>query len=126
MSGATECPLVNYFLDPGSAAMFLSLFVSSIENALMILEAGNVISIRLQMFCKGDAQALRESELMVSEKMAAFTRAGFDMMAGASNAIIRENFRAAIQANEARLKALHLVAEPDGPIEHHAGCASIG
>jgi hypothetical protein len=86
--------------------MFLSLFVSTIENTLMTLEASNVISMRLQMFCKGDAQALRESELMVSEKMNAFTRAGFDIMAGASNAMIRNNFRAAIQANEARLSRL--------------------
>jgi hypothetical protein len=90
--------------------MFLSLFVSSIENSLMALEASNVIAMRLQMFCKGDAQALRESELMLSEKIDAFTRAGFDIAAGASNTMIRKNFRAAIQANEARLRALRISA----------------
>jgi hypothetical protein len=68
----------------GSAAMFLSLFVSSIESAMMTLEATNVIAMRLQMFCKGDAQALRESELMVSEKLDAFTRAGFDILTNAT------------------------------------------
>ena len=86
--------------------MFLSLFVSSIENSLMALEASNVIAMRLQMFCKGDAQALRESELMLSEKIDAFTQAGFDMAAGASTTLICKNFRAAIQANEARLRTL--------------------
>jgi hypothetical protein len=94
----------------GSAAMFLSLFVSSIESAMMTLEATNVIAMRLQMFCKGDAQALRESELMVSEKLDAFTRAGFDILTDASNDMIRENFRTAIQANEARLSAMRLAA----------------
>jgi hypothetical protein len=97
-------------VDYGSAAMFLSLFVSSIENTLMTFEASNVIAMRLQMFCKGDVQALRESELMVSEKMAAFTQAGLEILAGASNAVIRKNFRVAIQANEARLNALGLAA----------------
>jgi hypothetical protein len=90
--------------------MFLSLFISSIENSLMALEASNVIAMRLQMFCKGDAQALRESELMLSEKIDAFTRAGFDIAARASNTMIRKNFRAAIQANEARLSALRISA----------------
>jgi hypothetical protein len=90
--------------------MFLSLFVSSIENSLMALEASNVIAMRLQMFCKGDSQALRESELMLFEKIDAFTRAGFDIAAGASNTMIRKIFRAAIQANEARLSALRISA----------------
>ena len=88
--------------------MFLSLFASSIENILMTLEATNVISMRLQMFCKGDAQALRESELMLSEKLETFAHAGLDAMSGASNKVIRDNFRAAIQANEVRLRALRL------------------
>ena len=88
--------------------MFLSLFVSGIESALMTIEASNVISMRLQMFCKGDAQALRESELMLSEKVEAFARAGSDIMAGASNSMIRDNFRTAIRANEARLIALRV------------------
>jgi hypothetical protein len=90
--------------------MFLSLFVASIENSLMALEASNVIAMRLQMFCKGDAEGLRESKLMVSEKIDAFTQAGFDIAAGASNTLIRKNFRAAIQANEARLRALRISA----------------
>ena len=88
--------------------MFLNIFTTSIENTLMTLEAANVISMRLQMFCQGDAQALRESELMLSEKLETFARAGLDAMSGASNKVIRDNFRAAIQANEVRLKALRL------------------
>ena len=88
--------------------MFLSLFTTSIENTLMTLEAANVISMRLHMFCQGDGKALRESELMLSEKLEAFAHAGLDAMSGASSNVIRDNFRAAIQANEVRLKALRL------------------
>jgi hypothetical protein len=65
------------------------------------LEAGDVIFVRLQIFCIGEATRKRcgKSELMVSEKLDAFTRADFDIRTGASNAI-RENFRTAIQANQ--------------------------
>ena len=45
---------------------------------------------------------------MLSEKLQTFARAGLDAMSGASNKVIRDNFRAAIQANEVRLKALRL------------------
>jgi hypothetical protein len=88
--------------------MFLSLFVSSIENSLMALEASNVIAMRLQMFCKGDVQALRESELILSEKIDAFYASWFCIAAGGSNTMM--NFRTAIQANEARLSALRISA----------------
>ena len=88
--------------------MFLSLFTTSIENTLMTLEAANVIFMRLQMFCLGDARALRETELMLSEKLETFVQAGLDAMSGTSSKVIRDNFRVAIQANEVRLKALGL------------------
>jgi hypothetical protein len=42
--------------------MFLSLCVSGWECALVSLEAGNAIGMRLQSIAKGDAQALREAE----------------------------------------------------------------
>jgi hypothetical protein len=42
---------------------------------------------------------------MVSEKVEAFMQAGADVMAGVSISIVHDSFRAAIQANEARLKA---------------------
>lgn len=90
--------------------MVLSLFVSSIETTLMTIEAINVIAMRMQMMAKGDAKALRESEVMLSEKLEAFAKAGADIIAGASNTVIRDNFRALIRANEARLNALRLTA----------------
>jgi aldehyde:ferredoxin oxidoreductase len=62
--------------------MFLSLFVSSIEAGLITIEANNVIAMRLQMITKGDIQARHESELIESEKLEAFVRAGANIMAG--------------------------------------------
>ena len=46
----------------------------------------------------------RETELMVREKLEAFARTGSDMLADVSEAIILDNFRAAIRANEIRLR----------------------
>ena len=54
----------------------LRLFVASMETAFMAIEAGNVILLRLQMLSRGDLAAVQEAELMLSEKIAAFTQAG--------------------------------------------------
>jgi inosine-uridine nucleoside N-ribohydrolase len=88
--------------------MFLSLFASGVECALMTLEASNVIAMRFQMIAKGDSQGQREAELMVSEKLKAFAQAQTDMMSGVSNLVIRDNLRTIIRANEIRLNALRL------------------
>jgi hypothetical protein len=87
-----------------SATMILSLFVSGIETTLMTIEATNAIAMRLEMIANGDAEPLRETELMVRERLEAFARIGSDMLADVSNAIILDNFRAAIRANEVRLR----------------------
>lgn len=47
---------------------------------------------------------------MMSEKLNAFTQAGFDVASGVSDTIIRDNFRAAIRANQLRLNALQRLA----------------
>ena len=86
--------------------MFLNLIVAGMECALMTLEDTNVIAMRVQIISKGDERGQREAELMVSEKVAAFSQAGADMMTGASNAAIRNNMRLIVQANEGRLNAL--------------------
>ena len=88
----------------------LRLFVTSMETAIMIVEAGNVIALRLQMLSLGDLAAAREAELMVSEKLAAFTQAGTDVMSGISSDVIRNNLRSIIRSNEARLPDLHRAA----------------
>jgi 2-iminoacetate synthase ThiH len=88
----------------------LRLFVTSMETAIMIIEAGNVISLRLQMLSRGDLAAAREAELMVSEKLTAFAQAGTDVMSGISTDVIRNNVRAVIRANEMRLLGLRCAA----------------
>jgi hypothetical protein len=89
--------------------MFLSAVVSAIEASLITIEACNVIAMRTRMIARGDEAGRREAELMIAEKVGAFTRAGFDIAAGVSNTAICDNFRAAIQANERRLMALQMV-----------------
>jgi hypothetical protein len=89
--------------------MILSLFVSSIETTLVKIEATNAIAMRLQMITKGDAEPLRETELMVREKLETFARTGSDMLADVSEAIILDNFRAAIRANEVRFAVGDLI-----------------
>jgi hypothetical protein len=91
-------------------AFMLRLFVTAMETALMTIEAGNVISMRLQMLCRGDLAAAREAELMLSEKLAAFTQAGTDVLSGISTDVIRKNLRCVIQANEVRLLDLRRAA----------------
>jgi hypothetical protein len=88
----------------------LRLFVAAMETALMTMEAGNVISLRLQMISRADAAAAKEAELMLSEKIAAFSQAGADALSGVSSDVIRNNLRAAIRANEARLLTLRSAA----------------
>jgi hypothetical protein len=90
--------------------VLFSLIVSGMECALMTLEATNVVAMRVQMIAKGDLAGQREAELMVSEKIEAFAQAGTDILAGVSNAVVLNNFRAVIQANELRLSALRLAA----------------
>jgi hypothetical protein len=86
------------------------LFVSSMECALMTMEAANVIGMRLQVIAKNDVTGRLEAELMLSEKVEAFAQAGADLIAGASNSTVRNNLRTIIQANEVRLKALRSAA----------------
>jgi hypothetical protein len=88
----------------------LRIFVTSMETALMAIEAGNVISLRSQMLCRGDLAAAREAEMMISEKLTAFTQAGTDVLSGISTDVIRNNLRSAIQANEMRLLGLRRAA----------------
>jgi hypothetical protein len=83
--------------------MILSLFVSSIETTLVKIEATNAIAMRLEMIAKGDAEPLRETELMVREKLETFARTGSNMLA------ILGNFRAAIRANEVRFAVGDLI-----------------
>lgn len=48
--------------------MFLGLFVSGVECALMTIEAANVIAMRMPMIAKGDTRGQVEAELMIADK----------------------------------------------------------
>ena len=47
--------------------MILSLFISGIETTLMTIETTNAIAMRLEMIANGEAEPLREPELIVRE-----------------------------------------------------------
>jgi hypothetical protein len=77
--------------------MILSLFVSDIETTLTTIEATNAIAIRLEMIANGDAEPMRETELIVREKLDAFAS---DRIRHAGRCFrLLDNFRAAIRAN---------------------------
>lgn len=80
-------------------------FVAFCETMMMSVEASRVISLRMAMMLQGDA-SLNEMQLMVSEKVEAFSRAATDMACGISYSAVCNNFRTAIAANETRLLAL--------------------
>jgi hypothetical protein len=84
--------------------MILSLFISGIETTLMTIETSNAIAMRLGMIANGQAEPLRETELIVREKSETFARTEPDKLADVSNAVILGNFRAAIRANEMCLR----------------------
>jgi hypothetical protein len=88
--------------------MILSRFISGIETTLMTIETTNAIAMRLGMIANGEAEPLRETELIVREKSQASARTGPYKLADVSNAVILGNFRAAIRANEICLRRLQL------------------
>jgi len=90
----------------------LSAFVAAMETALSTLEATSVITMRMQILLQGGKAAEAEAELMVAEKLRAFTQAGSDLASGASHTKVSEDFRSAIRANYDRLSA----AKPNGTI----------
>ncbi|NPU64314.1 hypothetical protein HL667_04825 [Bradyrhizobium sp. 83012] len=71
--------------------------------AMLAMEAGEVIRLRLEKFARGEADAVEEAELMVSEKMAAALEATARLMAGASPAAIVDLYRNYVAANAERL-----------------------
>ena len=73
---------------------------------MLALEACEVIRIRLTMFATGDADAEREAQLMVSEKIDAMFEAGASMMAGASAAAVIGRYREHVADNAKRLSAI--------------------
>lgn len=83
--------------------MLMTTFLAAMETALSTIEATSVITLRMQILLQGGKAAEAEVELMVTEKMMAFTQAASDIAGGASHAEVSANFRSAIRANYHRL-----------------------
>ncbi|WP_316159225.1 MULTISPECIES: hypothetical protein [unclassified Bradyrhizobium] len=73
--------------------------------AMLAMEAGEVIRLRLEKFARGEADAGEEAELMVSEKIAAALEATAKLMAGASPAAVVDLYRDYVASNAERLSA---------------------
>ena len=73
--------------------------------AMLAMEAGEVIRLRLEKFARGEADAGEEAELMVNEKIVAALEATAKLMAGASPAAIVDLYRDYVAANARRLSA---------------------
>lgn len=77
-----------------------------LASAMLAFEACEVIRLRLTKFAAVDADADREAQLMVSEKVDAMFEAGASLMAGASAADIIGRYREHVAANARRLSAI--------------------
>lgn len=67
------------------------------------LEAQQVIWLRMMRLAAGGPSATREATLMVSEKVAAASNAGTQLMFGASQDSIVKGYRRKVRANARRL-----------------------
>ncbi|WP_257165755.1 hypothetical protein [Bradyrhizobium sp. SRS-191] len=76
-----------------------------LTGALLAVEAGEVIRLRLEKFARGDQDSPYEAQLMVGEKIAAAFEAAASLCAGASPAAIVGRYREHVAANARRLSA---------------------
>ncbi|SMX58951.1 hypothetical protein; putative signal peptide; Predicted ATPase involved in replication control, Cdc46/Mcm family [Bradyrhizobium sp. ORS 285] len=74
-------------------------------GAMLAMEAGEVICLRLEKFVRCDDDASHEAQLMVAEKIAAAFEAAASLCAGASPADIVGRYREHVAANARRLSA---------------------
>ncbi|MGJ4996716.1 hypothetical protein ACQR0Z_19990 [Bradyrhizobium sp. HKCCYLS3077] len=74
-------------------------------GAMLAMEAGEVIRLRLEKFARCDQDASQEAQLMVAEKIAAAFEAAASLCAGASPASIVGRYREHVAANARRLSA---------------------
>jgi hypothetical protein len=74
-----------------------------IAAAMLAMEAGEVIRLRLEKLARGDADAGREAQLMMAEKIAAALEAAASLCSGASSTVIVERYREHVAANAKRL-----------------------
>ena len=74
-------------------------------GAMLAMEAGEVIRLRLEKFAHGDEDSEQEACLMVTEKIFAAFEAGASFLAGAPISSIVERYREHVAANSKRLTA---------------------
>jgi hypothetical protein len=74
-----------------------------IPLALLAVESGGVVALRMMKLMLGGSDALYEAELMVSEKVNAAFEATASVLAGASGYDIIYRYRQHVAANAARL-----------------------
>jgi hypothetical protein len=76
---------------------------SLISATLLALESNAVIALRTIKFASGDRDALREAELMITEKLEAATEATLSMFWGGTALAVIDSYRVRVAANTARL-----------------------
>jgi len=77
-----------------------------LASTMLAFEACEVIRCRLAMFAAADADAEREAQLMVSEKIDAMFEVGARLMAGATAADVVGRYCEHVAANAKRLQAI--------------------
>ena len=70
---------------------------------MLAIEANQVIGLRTMKLMRGGKRAVREAELMVSEKVDAALEATASLMSGASGDAIVRRYRRRVAANAKRL-----------------------
>jgi hypothetical protein len=70
---------------------------------MLAIESSGVASLRMMKLMSGDKDALREAELMFSEKIDAAFEAGASLIAGASGDDIIHRYRQHVAVNAKRL-----------------------
>jgi hypothetical protein len=78
-------------------------FQMVIPLAMLAVESGGVVALRMMKLMLGGSDALYEAELMVSEKVNAAFEATASLIAGASGHDVIHRYRQHVAANAARL-----------------------
>ena len=74
-------------------------------GAMLAMEAGEVIRLRLEKFAHGDEDSEQEACLMVTEKILVALQAGAQLLVGASPSAVIDLYRERVAANAKRLSA---------------------
>jgi hypothetical protein len=76
---------------------------------MLAFEANGVVALRMMKLARGDGNARREAELMITEKIQAAFEATASLMAGASPDEIVNRYRQHVAGNAKRLGGLKAV-----------------